>query len=210
MPEANENRNVGDTERPPVQRNKRTSVLRDHLVTVFSAILLSVTARSAVAESRYIPSESMVPTLKVQDRLVIEKLSGHFVAPQRGDILVFDHPASAEPQDWQAHLKKWQGVGAYTPLIKRVVGLPGEVIEIRQGQVFINGESLSEDYLQEAPRYSLSPFLIPDNHVFMLGDNRNNSADSHVWGPLPLDHVRGKAVFRLWPLQRAGLLHSAP
>ena len=193
----------------PTATNKpKQSALRDNVVTILSTLILAVTARSAIAESRYIPSESMVPTLKVHDRLVIEKLSGHFSGPQRGDILVFDHPGNAQPDEWREYVAKWNGMGAYTPLIKRVVGLPNEVIEIRSGQVLINGQALHEDYLKEAPRYTLPPLKIPEGHVFMLGDNRNNSADSHVWGPLPLDHVRGKAVFRLWPPARLGLLDS--
>lgn len=87
--------------------------------------------------------------------------------------------------------------------IKRVIGLPGETVEIRDGMVFIDGEELTgEEYIQEPPYYRDGPHKIPEGHVFVMGDNRNNSEDSHVWGPLPISYIRGKALFVYWPPRR--------
>lgn len=179
--------------------------LKDTTVLVGSTLFMALMARTAIAEARYIPSESMLPTLKVQDRLVIEKMSPWVGIPERGDILVFRVPNGARaPETMSDYLAYWQGMGKYTPLIKRVIGLPGETLEVSQGLVLINGKPLKEDYVSEPPFYEFGPITIPDDHVFMMGDNRNNSADSHVWGPLPMHNIMGKAVFRFWPLDRVG------
>lgn len=172
-----------------------------------AALMILFGARTAIAEPRYIPSGSMLPTLQLQDRLLIEKVSMNFSRPQRGDILVFEHPDRPAPHGLMDGLAHWQGYGAYTPLIKRVIGLPGEVLEVRDGKVLIDGRVLDESgYHIKPPHYQFGPIRIPDDHLFMMGDNRNNSADSHVWGPLPIANVRGKAVFRFWPVTKLGPL----
>ena len=88
--------------------------------------------------------------------------------------------------------------------IKRVIALPGETIEVRAGKVWIDGMALAEGYIKEAPAYEMPAFKVPADHLFMMGDNRNNSADSHVWGPLPVRNVVGRAAFRFWPTDRMG------
>lgn len=180
--------------------------VKESVVTVGAALILTVAARTAVAEPRYIPSESMVPTLEVNDRLLIEKISPTFSKPHRGDILVFNPPNhNPPPQGLSDLLAQWQGYGKYTPLIKRVVGLPGETLAVHDGKVWINGKALDESsYSVSHPDYTFGPFKIPKGDLFMMGDNRNNSADSHIWGPLPIENIRGRAVFRFWPLNRIG------
>lgn len=175
--------------------------------TFIATVLILFGAQTAIAEPRYIPSGSMLPTLQLQDRLVVEKVSLNFNPPQRGDILVFEHPDRPAPHGLIDELAQWQGFGAYTPLIKRVIGLPGEVLEVHNGKVLINGKELDESAYQiKSPHYEFGPLKIPADHLFMMGDNRNNSADSHVWGPLPIKNVRGKAIFRYWPLNHIGTL----
>lgn len=180
--------------------------IKETVFTVTASLFLTLAARTAVAEPRYIPSESMVPTLEIQDRLLIEKISTSFQKPERGDILVFTAPDhNPPPHGLGDYLASWQGYGKYTPLIKRVVGLPGETLEIYNNQVWINGQPLDESaYLISSPDYTFGPIKIPEGNLFMMGDNRNNSADSHIWGPLPIQNIRGKAVFRFWPLTRIG------
>jgi len=180
--------------------------LKELSVTFLAPLFLLIMSRGAVAEPRYIPSASMEPTLQLNDRLIIEKLSPHLGLPQRGEIVVFEHPESNPSQDnpLQRFLR-WQGYSTQTPLIKRVVGLPGETIAVKDGKVWINQRVLNESaYAHSTPAYEMAPLKIPAGQLFVMGDNRNNSWDSHLWGPLPLEKVRGKAIWRFWPPQRSG------
>ncbi|MFN8672004.1 MAG: signal peptidase I [Candidatus Sericytochromatia bacterium] len=176
--------------------------------TVFVALILAIFIRATVAEARYIPSESMVPTLLVSDRLVVEKVSGYMGTPKRGDILVFYPPTGDNLNDDTFFNKTliWLGFTSKNAYIKRVVGLPNETIEVKEGKVFVDGKPLSEDYIKEKPFYNLDPVKLGSSELFMMGDNRNNSMDSHVWGPLPMKNIIGKAVVRFWPLARVGSL----
>ncbi len=177
--------------------------------TVFVALILAVFIRATVAEARYIPSESMVPTLLISDRLVVEKISGYTGTPKRGDILVFYPPIGDDMNDNTPFTRTmlWLGFTSKNAYIKRVVGLPNETIEVKNKKVFINGKPITEDYIKEAPVYDMDPVKISSDEFFMLGDNRNNSMDSHVWGPLPAKNVIGKAVVRFWPPSRIGALN---
>jgi signal peptidase I len=193
-------------EDPPIEPTNRLkawwsrpkSKTREYLETFAVALALAFFVRGTIAEARYIPSESMLPTLEVGDRLIVEKLSYRFHTPQRGDIVVFNPPERAH--------------GNGNAFIKRVIGLPGERIDIHDGRVFINGKSLSEPYIQEQPLYhppdwdslEIPGGLIPAGKVFVMGDNRNNSQDSHVWGALPIQNIIGDTVFRFWPVSRIG------
>jgi signal peptidase I len=178
---------------------------RENVETFVVALGLALVVRATIAEARFIPSESMLPTLEVGDRLIVEKVSYRFEAPERGDIVVFEPPLSATA-----------GFRTGNAFIKRVVGLPGERIDIRSGKVFIDGRALDEPYVLEAPRYpdpewdslGMPGGLIPGGAVFVMGDNRNNSQDSHVWGPLPIANIIGQTVFRFWPFSRLGVVQS--
>jgi signal peptidase I len=188
---------------------KKKSKGRETTETIFIALALALITRAAVAEPRYIPSESMLPTLKVQDRLIVEKISNYAQHYKRGDILVFYPPSeSRETESVVSNTLKWLGFSTAPAYIKRVVGLPGETIEVKDGKVWINNQAMIESsYIKEPPVYDMPPLKIPENHFFMMGDNRNNSMDSHVWGPLPIKNVIGHAAFRFWPLQRIGTLN---
>lgn len=199
------------TENPPGQpvilSPPKRSRLLEVLETVVVAVLLAVFIRATVAEARYIPSLSMEPTLLVGDRLIIEKISFYFSKPQRGDILVFYPPnpyATQPPPGFFNQTMKWLGFTNDIAYIKRVVGLPGDTIAVKDGKVLINGTVLQEDYIKDPPYYTYEPFKVPPDSLFMMGDNRNNSQDSHKWGPLPVANVIGKAVLRFWPLPRMG------
>lgn len=180
---------------------------REMAELLVGSLLIALVARGAIAETRYIPSESMLPTLAVNDKLIIEKISTYTQSVERGDILVFFALDETPPSAWGHSLRRF-GLSRETPLIKRVVALPGETIAVEAGQVWINGRPLPEPYLYEAPSYSMAAQTVPEGHFFMLGDNRNNSADSHIWGPLPAQNILGHAAFRFWPPARVGLLQN--
>ena len=166
--------------------------------TLVTAGILAIGIRTFVAEARYIPSESMLPTLEVNDRLIIEKVSYHFKNPQRGDVVVFNPTEILQQQNYK------------DAFIKRVIGVPGDTVQVSGGTVFINGEALEEDYINEAPEYDYGPVTIPEEHYLVLGDNRNNSYDSHYWGFVPREKLVGKAFIRFWPFNRVGILNEEP
>lgn len=164
------------------------------LKTIGLSAILAFGIRTFVAEARYIPSGSMLPTLEINDRLIIEKVSYHFREPERGDIVVFSPTEALQEQNFNQ------------AFIKRVIGLPGERVAVQDGQVYINGESIEEDYIQEAPNYEYPEVTVPEGQYLVLGDNRNNSYDSHYWGFVPYENIIGRAAIRFWPFGRVGLL----
>jgi signal peptidase I len=166
------------------------------LVGLGLSILLPVGIRAYVAEARYIPSEAMVPTLEVNDRLFVEKLSYLFHEPERGDIIVF----------WPNDRLRQQQPKLKDAFIKRVIGLSGDKIEVKRGWVYVNDQPLREDYIAAEPDYEWGSEIVPPNSYFVLGDNRNNSYDSHFWGFVPRENIIGRAIFRFWPPGRIGNL----
>ncbi|MDX2100443.1 MAG: signal peptidase I [Leptolyngbyaceae cyanobacterium bins.59] len=158
------------------------------------ALTLALFIRFFIAEPRFIPSDSMFPTLEVGDRLVVEKVSYRFHSPQAGDIVVFDPPP----------LLQRQGYSRDQAFIKRVIGLAGQTIRVHQGKVYVDGTPLSENYIAESPTYEWGPATVPEAQIFVMGDNRNNSNDSHIWGFLPIQNIIGRAWLRFWPWERFG------
>lgn len=183
---------------PENQPQKQQNPWVEGLQTVGLSIVLALGIRQFVAEARFIPSGSMIPTLQIDDRLVIEKISYYFNEPKRGDIIVFRAPQKA------LDAANVQGKAAY---IKRVIGLPGETVEVKEGKVFIDGKALQEDYIQAPPDYVLEAEVVPADEYLVLGDNRNKSSDGHVWGFLSKDAIIGRAAVRFWPLSRIGGLN---
>lgn len=160
------------------------------IVLIAFALVFGV-VRPFILEAFWIPSESMVPTLQVGDRVFINKFIYDFKEPERGDIIVF---RNVEGQD--------------EDLIKRVVGLPGDEVAVVDGVLIVNGEPQEEPYLNKRfPDDSYyGPTTIPEGTVFAMGDNRSNSADSRVFGPVPIENIEGEAFVEFWPPSRIGLL----
>ncbi len=168
--------------------------------TIALSIILALGIRTFVAEARWIPSESMVPTLKVNDKLIVDKLSYDFTDPNRGDIVVFSPTDNIKQRN--PELKD--------AFIKRIIGLPGDKVEVKGERVYINDQPLREKYIEDSPHYQFGPVTVPPNSYLVLGDNRNNSWDSHFWGFVPRDHIIGRAIVRFWPLNRVGELDQLP
>lgn len=168
--------------------------------TLGLSLILALGIRQFVAEARYIPSESMVPTLEVNDRLIVEKISYYFNDPDRGDIIVF----------WPTDTLRRQNPSLRDAFIKRVVGLPGETVEVHDGLVYVDGDPLEENYIAAPPDYEWGPETVPPDSYLVLGDNRNNSYDSHFWGYVPRENIIGRAVVRFWPPDRLGALGPTP
>jgi signal peptidase I len=181
------------------KKSKRSSFWQETAQTVGLTIALAFGVRVAVAQAYYLPpSGSMEPTLQNYDRVIVDKLSYRFQTPQRFDIVVFE-PNEAVIKGCGLSAEKQK-----SSLIKRVIGLPGELVEIKEGVTYINGKTLSEPYLVKAPEYDLPLTTVPANSYFALGDNRNNSCDGHVWGFVPKENIIGKATLRYWPLDHFG------
>ncbi|MHB1406027.1 MAG: signal peptidase I [Desulfitobacteriaceae bacterium] len=156
------------------------------------AFALSWILRTYVVEARVIPTGSMLPTIQLQDRIIVDKFFfKHFDQIKSGDIIVFHPPAAAHATD---------------DFIKRVIGLPGDKVEIRNHLTYVNGQQLYEPYLLEPPEEDYGPIVVPEGSLIVMGDNRNHSADSRAWGFLPIENVTGKTLFRYWPLGHFGAL----
>lgn len=203
----------------PQATSKRLGFVRELLETILFTVIIFVAVRALVINYR-VDGDSMVPSLRTGEYLLVNKavyfhvdlnrlksmITGQpyvgpdvvylFEQPERGDIIVLTPPVRSDK-----------------PYIKRVIALAGEQISIYNGQVYVNGQALSEPYIAESPRYTYpfgttgaTEFTVPPGSVFVLGDNRNNSSDSHVFGQVPLDSVIGKAFFAYWPTSSAGLI----
>jgi signal peptidase I len=197
-------------EQPKAAGRKARTALGETVETILVAGILAIGIRATVAEARSIPSESMLPTLIIGDHLIVEKITGYYRNPERGEILVFYPPHPEQSLTTAQRALRSLSLTADMALIKRVVALGGERIAVADGKVTINGKVLNEPYIQAPPAYTMPERLIPKDSVFMMGDNRNNSLDSHVWGPLPLKNVIGHANFRFWPPNRIGILPASP
>lgn len=150
-----------------------------------AALFLVINALSARVR---VDGSSMLPTLQNGEFVLVNRLAYRFDSPQRGDIVVFHYPPDPR-QD----------------LIKRVIGLPGDTVTIQGGVVQVNNQPLAEPYIAQPPFYA-GTWLVPQGHLFVLGDNRNDSSDSHSWGMVPLENIIGKAVLIYWPFQNLQLI----
>ena len=157
--------------------------------------------RFLIVEPRYIPSLSMYPTFDINDQLAVEKVSKLVRGPLRGEVVVFDPP----PLFWDLTQRKPDGEA----VIKRVVGVAGDTVEVHEGRLYLNGQKLNEPYTNELAEYELMPLTVPVGSVFVLGDNRNHSFDSHYWGFLPIKNIIGHATVVYWPPNRIGAVEEA-
>tara|TARA_B110000008_G_scaffold160147_1_gene160855 strand:- start:39 stop:638 length:600 start_codon:yes stop_codon:yes gene_type:complete len=156
----------------------------------FGALLVALVLKATVVQTFYIPSGSMLPTLEIGDRIVVNKLAFSLGEVERRDLVVFSKPATLDNVQ-------------INDFIKRVIGMPGEEISSRDGEVYIDGKLLSEPYLQSGEFTSDLPSTkIPDDHYFVMGDNRKNSSDSRFFGSIPSELLVGEPFIRIWPLSR--------
>jgi signal peptidase I len=169
------------------KRSGCSSVFIDTLETLILAVILFVSINLISARIR-VDGDSMVPTLISGEYVVVNRLSYRLGSPQRGDIIVFHFPRNPQEE-----------------YIKRIIGLPGDVIEVMNGAVNINGQPLNENYLNVETNYT-GRWEVPADQFFVLGDNRNNSSDSHDWGMVPMDYVVGKAIIVYWPPPNWGII----
>lgn len=167
---------------------------RRFVLDVLETILLSLAlflGINAISARIRIESVSMQPTLYAGNFVIVNKIAYWLQPPRRGDIIVFKYPPDPNRE----------------PYIKRVIGLPGEQVRVSDGTVFINDLPLSEPYISAPPRYE-GVWEVPPGTLFVLGDNRNSSSDSHTWGMVPLENVIGKAVVVYWPPSRWQVLNG--
>lgn len=176
------------------QQMKVNNVWLEGFKTVGLSLIFAFGFRTFVAESRYVASGSMLPTLEVNDRVMADKVSYHFENPQRGDIVLF------------SPTKKLQEQNFHDTFIKRAIGLPGEKVEIKAGRVYINDKLLRENYIGDTKGENWGPVIVPPNSYLVLGDNRKDSYDGRYWGFVPRDRIIGKAFVRFWPFDRLGKL----
>ena len=176
----------------PVKARSKTgkSTLQELFESVAIAIILAVLIRLFIFQPFYIPSGSMEPNLQIGDRIIVSKLTYRLSEPQRGDVIVFKFPLDPSRD-----------------FVKRAVALGGENVTIRDSALYIDGQPVPEEYLPPDLRFGdFGPREIPQDHYLMLGDNRNSSDDSRMWGALPEDYIVGKAVVIYWPINRISLL----
>lgn len=176
---------------PPEKRSGFMRFLVDVLETLILSVILFVSINVISARIR-VDGASMEPTLVSGEYVIVNRLSYRMGSPQRGDIIVFHFPRNPEEE-----------------YIKRIIGLPGDQVEAREGAVYINGQRLDERYLSVETNYT-GTWQVPEGQLFVLGDNRNNSSDSHDWGTVPMEYVVGKAVLVYWPPPEWGLINHVP
>ena len=197
-------------------RNARRNAI-EWVIVVVGALIVAVVIKTFLFQAFYIPSVSMEPTLKVGDRVLVNKLSYKLHDVHHGDIVVFERP-STNPQvvescdGKQVTITPQKNTEEVHDLIKRVIAVSGETIEVRNGKVFVNGTQIDEPYLASGtttPPFEASAFptqciRVPKDDVFVLGDNRTNSAASNRFGPIPESLIVGRAFVRVWPIGSIG------
>ncbi len=164
------------------------SWLQDLLETLLLALIIFLVINTLTGRYQ-VHGQSMEPSLQSGQYLIASKITYWLHPPERGDVIVLDPPSG----------------GGQIPYIKRVIGLPGDEVEIQEGQVWVNGIALNEPYTNGPPAYQ-NRWNVDEGYYFVLGDNRNNSSDSHAWGLLPQENILGKAVFSYWPPERWGVI----
>lgn len=188
--------------------------LKELPVLIIVAFGLAILIKTFLLQAFFIPSGSMEDTLQQGDRVFVSKLSYRWGDPQRGDIIVFVSPNAPEREDrgpvGNFFRSLREGLGLATPeldLIKRVVAVEGEVVQGKEGILYVNGDPVEEPYLKEQGVIGdFGPVDVEDGEVFMMGDNRANSQDSRFFGPVEESAIVGRAFIRIWPASRMGIL----
>jgi len=175
-----------------------TSILKD-FKNLIIWVIIALIIRWQVIEPRWIPSGSMLPTLQIQDKILVEKISTKInlknnLKNLKNNIIVFNPPENLINAGYESDIA----------LIKRVIGVPGDKVEVKDGNLYINDNIQTNFIIDNNINYSMEAIIVPDNSLWVMGDNRNNSMDSHIWGPLPYEKIIGRAIIRYWPLNQFG------
>jgi signal peptidase I len=190
---------------------RRRSFIAELPGLLLTALVIAVVIKTFLIQPFWIPSESMLPTIEVNDRVMVNKLAYNWGEPHRGDVVVFRDPREEEIEESvpEAVIRSvLEAVGIRTrgrdDLIKRVIGLPGETVEVKDNRVIIDGTPIEEPYLPEVFMPDEPAITIGDTEVFVMGDNRNASFDSRRFGPIPLEDLVGEAFVTIWPIAHFG------
>ena len=170
---------------------------REDIKTTTISLVVALLIRAFIIEPRFIPSLSMFPTFDIGDQLLVDKVT-RLHKYHRRDVVVFN------PSETYTEM-----TGNTEALIKRVVGIAGDTVQVKAGIVYVNGVAQDEPYINERPDYDLPLVNVPEGFIFVLGDNRNHSFDSHIWGFLPENNVIGRAVVKYWPPWRLGVVQGS-
>jgi signal peptidase I len=165
---------------------------REFLITIGLAVIIFLILQTTI-QSSIVDGSSMEPSLNNGQRLIVAKIAYNFKAPQRGDVIIIHPPVAPE--------KQW---------VKRVIGLPGDTIEVQKGIVYVNGFPLTEPYIKSPPAYTFNSFMVPQDNYFVMGDNRNNSTDSHYGWTVTRENIVGEVWLRIWPFSNWGIIHAYP
>lgn len=165
---------------------------RELLITIGLAVAIFFILQTTI-QSSIVEGSSMVPTLQNGQRLIVIKPIFNFVNPQRGDIVII-HPPIEPNKEW----------------VKRIIGIPGDTVEVKNDIVYVNNVPLDEPYIEARPTYTMAPVKIPPDHYFVLGDNRNNSTDSHYGWTVTRQKIVGEVWLRIWPFSQWGIIHGYP
>jgi signal peptidase I len=190
---------------PATPKKPTSKTVIEWVVLIASALIIALLVKAFLFQAFYIPSDSMVPTLKTNDRVIVNKLSYHLHSVHRGDIVVFTTPKGADGKPIDPTIKD---------LVKRVIGLPGETVSEKDGHVLINGKAINESYLPAGTVSDCTQFVancfpsgpLPANHYWVMGDNRAGSRDSRSFGAITKSEIVGRVFLRIWPPNRLGLL----
>lgn len=177
--------------------SKLFSYLKELLIIFVLAFILAMVLKTFVIDNRIIPTSSMVPTVPVDSRILVNRFIYRFEDIEFQDIIVFEPTDDTKAEVHQDD-----------DMLKRVIGLPGDIVEIQNGTLYINGNAIEEPYIAEQMNYDYGPIVVPEDSVFVLGDNRNESFDSHAWSNpyVPMENVKGKAFWIYWPKENFGKL----
>jgi signal peptidase I len=199
---------AAESEERGTHRRRRRSIWRELPVLVVIAFAIALLIKTFLLQAFFIPSGSMIPTLRGGDRVLVEKVSYWFGEADRGDVIVFERkvvdPQAEEDGIWTDVTDAFKELFGFPTdgqdLIKRVIGLEGETIQARGGRILINGEPLAEPWLSDGTTTeTFGPLVVPEDSVFVMGDNRSGSDDSRVFGPVATDTIVGRALVIVWP-----------
>ncbi|CAE7406731.1 PLSP1 [Symbiodinium natans] len=186
-----------------MRKLKEDPEFQEDVKTFFTSLTVALTIRGFLVEPRFIPSLSMYPNFDIGDQLTVDKISKRWREYQRRDVVVFNPPP--------AFSAVVGGDRSGDALIKRIVAIAGDKVEVKNGgTLYINGEAQEEPFTNEAAKYDFGPVTVPEGCVFVLGDNRNQSLDGHVWGFLPIENIIGRATLKFWPPWHVGSIVAAP